>query len=43
MKDWLKFKEQFEVQDVRQLKGNFLPLILKGTSKNPMLTYSIDC
>ena len=29
MKDWLKFKEQFEVQDVRQLKGNFLPLILK--------------
>ncbi len=29
MKDWLKLKEQFEVKDVRQLKGNFLPSILK--------------
>jgi hypothetical protein len=33
MKDWLKLKEQFEVKDVRQLKGNFLPSILK-TAKN---------
>ena len=29
MKDWTKLKEQFEVKDVRQLKGNFLPAILK--------------
>ncbi|MEA3505419.1 MAG: DUF2249 domain-containing protein [Bacteroidota bacterium] len=29
MKSWLKQKEQFEVKDVRQLKGNFLPSILK--------------
>jgi len=30
MKVWMKFKEQFEVKDVRQLKGNFLPSILKS-------------
>lgn len=29
MKKWLKDKEQFEVSDVRNLKGNFLPVILK--------------
>lgn len=29
MKDWLKQKDVFEVKDVRQLKGNFLPSILK--------------
>jgi alkylhydroperoxidase/carboxymuconolactone decarboxylase family protein YurZ len=29
MKDWIKLKEQFEIKDVRQLKGNFLPSIMK--------------
>jgi hypothetical protein len=29
MKDWTKLKEQIEVKDVRTLKGNFLPAILK--------------
>lgn len=29
MRDWLKLKEQFEIKDVRQLKGNFLPSIMK--------------
>lgn len=29
MKDWLKIKEQFDVTDVRSLKGNFLLSILK--------------
>jgi alkylhydroperoxidase/carboxymuconolactone decarboxylase family protein YurZ len=28
-KDWLNQKETFEVKDVRELKGNFLPSILK--------------
>ncbi len=27
--DWLERKDEFEIQDVRQLKGNFLPAILK--------------
>ncbi len=29
MKDWSEIKENFEVKDVRELKGNFLPSILK--------------
>lgn len=29
MKEWLSKKETFEVFDVRTLKGNFLPIILK--------------
>lgn len=29
MKDWLKNKNNFEIQDVRELKGNFLPAIIK--------------
>lgn len=29
MKDWINIKEQFEIKDVRQLKGNFLPSIIK--------------
>ncbi len=28
MKDWLNIKDQFEIKDVRELKGNFLPSIL---------------
>ena len=27
-KDWLNKKETFEIKDVRQMKGNFLPSIL---------------
>lgn len=29
MKDWMKQKDQFEVTDVRPLKGNFLPNIMR--------------
>lgn len=29
MKNWINLKEQFEIKDVRQLKGNFLPSIIK--------------
>lgn len=29
MKDWINKKDEFEVKDVRQFKGNFLPSILK--------------
>lgn len=29
MKDWTNKKDEFEVKDVRKLKGNFLPSILK--------------
>ena len=29
MKDWTKIKDESEVTDVRQLKGNFLPAIIK--------------
>lgn len=29
MKDWLKYKDDFEVKDVRGMKGIFLPSILK--------------
>jgi len=32
-KEWLKKKESFEVMDVRELKGNFLPMILKKADK----------
>ena len=33
MNEWIKLKEQFEVMDVRQFKGNFLPSILKKAQK----------
>lgn len=33
MKNWKKDKETFEVRDVRSLKGNFLPGILKKAEK----------
>ena len=31
--DWLKQKETFEVKDVRSMKGNFLPALLKKAQK----------
>ena len=33
MKNWSKLKEQFEVKDVRKLKGNFLPSIIDKAKK----------
>ncbi len=33
MKSWLGKKSEFEVKDVRELKGNFLPSILKKAEK----------
>jgi len=31
--DWLKQKEEFEIKDVRSMKGNFLPSLLKKAQK----------
>jgi hypothetical protein len=31
--EWLKQKEKFEVKDVRSMKGNFLPALLKKAQK----------
>ena len=33
MKDWMKNKEDFEIKDVRDLRGNFLPAILNKAKK----------
>ena len=33
MKDWLRYKEDFEVKDVRKLKDNFLPSIIAKAKK----------
>ncbi|PID93267.1 MAG: hypothetical protein CSA95_08410 [Bacteroidetes bacterium] len=38
MKNWNISKEDFEVRDVRSLKGNFLPSILQKAKKMPLHT-----